>query len=240
MTLLKKHLTLALLLILTSYSQKAIAVKTYSPSEILNTLKEKSNVEIDENSITVYYQPNDIGSERVISNLKTPYKTESGTLYYTIKFCDNFDFGRGGKLPGIGSEKPTTGGNKRQKDQWSVRLMFGGSGQLIIYKYTQKNGQKYGESTKTEFTMQKNREYRIELSVTLNLERTPGKILLKVNEKKILDETGIKFREIYNDNSKISTVLFQTFHGGSDKSWTPNQKDKENKICANFSEIGFN
>ena len=85
------------------------------------------------NAVRVSYVPNNRGSERVCTgfNLGKPYKEL--TLNYDVKYDKDFDWGRGGKLHGLGPLKSITGGNKITSDGWSARLMFYSKGTIGTY-----------------------------------------------------------------------------------------------------------
>ncbi|MCB8889547.1 polysaccharide lyase [Vreelandella malpeensis] len=62
---------------------------------------------------------------------------EQYELAFWVRFCEEFDFARGGKLHGLGHASPVTGGNEITAKGWSARLMFRRDGGVKTYVYHQ-------------------------------------------------------------------------------------------------------
>ena len=192
--------------------------------------------EADKNGVTtVTYQggkfgPHATDKKQAYMKLKP---SEDTTLSYEVFFPKGFDFNRGGKLPGLASDKAISGGNKATND-YSVRLMWRTKGQGEAYSYvppslqikeyyskcTESNAQ-YGDSIgRGSFTFVCGDWNKIKIRTKLN---TPGKhdgiIQVYHNEKKEIDMNCVCFRQ--NKNVLTSYMMFSTFYGGSTQDWAP-------------------
>ncbi len=68
-------------------------------------------------------------------------------LSYWIKFDPDFEFVKGGKLPGFCGGSCNAGGDKPNgKDGWSARLMWQPEGGMIAYVYHKNQATDYGDS----------------------------------------------------------------------------------------------
>ena len=160
------------------------------------------------------------------------------TLEYRVRFAGNFDWGYGGKLPGLSiGEGPSTGG-EHSPHAASCRLMWQPGGRVIAYVYTpsgvrqsreyvreagSRGGGKYGDGLFRSAQLQlRGREQRntIVMRVKLNgfdESRRPkpdGVLTVSVNGN-AATLCGIVWRR-YPD-VKITHILFSTFFGGK---WT--------------------
>lgn len=191
----------------------------------------------NDKKLKVYYRPTNQGTERVIVNQKIE-KTNSATLEYKVTFCENFDFRKGGKLPGFGSKKPIAGGYKMDGVNWSARIMFGENGTIKSYVYHENKKQKYGSvvnADKKKFALKRGTENNIKIELIKQKKYSVLKIYLN-------DTLAITHDDLILGNnsheSMISTFMFNTFHGGADYSWTPKDKNgKEFVSCAYFDDI---
>jgi hypothetical protein len=179
-------------------------------------------------AIKVSYVPSKRGSERVTRSYKIPKPVNELTLNFDVKFDENFDWAKGGKLHGVGPSKSITGGNKITADGWSARLMFKSKGQLSTYVYKQDMKGEYGDSDVMSLGMKKDRYYAISLYVKLNTAgQKDGEIHCYVDGKlkKRLKKQMLRGG---TDESvgKIESILFNTFHGGHTSDWSPRLKGK--------------
>lgn len=173
--------------------------------------------------LRVKYVPKSNGSARLVRHFKLP-KHDHYVLTYDIFFEPGFDFVRGGKLPGLGSAYPTTGCDQVISDAWSVRGMWLGSGTLRNYIYGQDKIESCGDgeiSNGTIFNV--GQWHRVEVNVKLNSSETTfdGHVIMKVDNKIVADDRGIRLRKLVDDNSSIQNFVFSTFFGGNDQSWAP-------------------
>src|SRR5690606_38287144 len=95
-------------------------------------------------ALKVFYQGYERGSERVNMNIPLKQRALHAQLSFDVKFCEGFDFAKGGKLHGLGPEKPITGGKEMKPRGWSARGMWHKDGQLQSYVYHQRKQKQYG------------------------------------------------------------------------------------------------
>ena len=145
---------------------------------------------------------------------------------YRIKFEDNFDFVRGGKLPGLAGGTANTGGNTPNgSDGWSARMMWKRNGGIVQYVYhpDQYQNLPYGDEFPWESGGQQCRFvpgvwYHIEVRIVMNTpQEKDGIIQAWLNGIKVLDRKNIRFRDV--ENLSIDIDYFSTFFGGGDSSW---------------------
>jgi len=150
-------------------------------------------------------------------------------LRYTVRFDEGFDFNKGGKMPGLcGGPKTITGGDAvNGKDGFSVRLMWRKEGRGQAYVYHMDQPSKYGD----EFDFPEDFRFPAGVPVTIRMLvriNTPSKkdgtiriwtTLPGGAEQLQLEKTGLRFRQV--GEYGIDSLLFNTFHGGGDKSWGP-------------------
>ncbi len=141
---------------------------------------------------------------------------------YLIKFSQNFDFVRGGKLPGLAGGKANAGGERPNgNDGWSARIMWREEGRLVQYVYHPDQEEIYGDNFYwTSSALIPNIWYRVETRVVMN---TPGQrngvIQSWLNGQKMLDIQDIRFRDTYN--LSINLLRFDTYFGGNTSDWEP-------------------
>src|SRR3546814_10560690 len=64
-----------------------------------------------------------------------------------VRFPSDFEFAKGGKLPGLYAGEAPSGGEKVSgKDGWSIRLMWREDGEGELYEYVYNKKGKYGLS----------------------------------------------------------------------------------------------
>jgi len=196
------------------------------------------------NSLKVYYKGYSRGSERVLASEQLLHPATSAELEFDVKFCKGFDFVKGGKLHGLGPLKPITGGNKVTDAGWSARLMFSQGGGLMTYVYQQDMKGKYGDVRKAKnFTFDTDTYYHIKMAVQLNTlpDKADGKVVVYVDDKKLITHENIRFRNSLSAESEITTFLFNTFHGGHTKAWAPLKSDGSYATeCAYFDNFVVN
>lgn len=172
-----------------------------------------------------------IGGGQFYANLGIAPKDVLRLSYY-IRFSENFDFVKGGKLPGLYGGDGNSGGDIPDgTDGFSTRFMWRTNGDGEVYAYlptSEKDGTSIGRG---EWKFTPGVWYRLEQEVTLNQPgKANGRVRVWLNEQPVLDESGLTFRTI--DGLKIEGVFFSTFFGGGDSSWaTP--KD----VYADFADF---
>ena len=96
---------------------------------------------------------------------------------YRLQFTNDFDFVRGGKLPGlIGGQGNTGGGIPTGTDGWSARMMWRTNGAITQYVYHPDQPQNYGEDFPWEAdgeqaVFESDRWYSVTHKIRMN---TPG------------------------------------------------------------------
>jgi hypothetical protein len=162
------------------------------------------------------------GGAGFYSALEMPAGTDRACLRYKVRFPKDFDFVKGGKLPGLFGGKAPSGGDKVDgKDGFSMRLMWREDGKGELYEYIANKGEKtdYGLSVgRGLWTFPTGRWVTIEQEVILNdPDRADGIVRLWVDGKPILEQDDIAYRTASDES--ISGLMFSTFFGGSGKDW---------------------
>ncbi|HSI63143.1 MAG TPA: hypothetical protein VLE43_08485, partial [Candidatus Saccharimonadia bacterium] len=147
----------------------------------------------------------------------------------TVRFSKDFDWVKGGKLPGlcggpdnVSGGRPATGTNG-----FSARLMWRRDGRGEAYLYHKNQPENYGDSVPfpADFRFPTDTPVHVRLGVTMN---TPGKrngsvrvwiALGDEKEKFMVERTDLEWRTV--DTFGVDSLYFETFHGGSDVSWAP-------------------
>jgi hypothetical protein len=170
-----------------------------------------------------------MGSERLVRHLPLGERGPDYTLNYDVKFEGDFQFVDGGKLHGLGPDKPVTGGDPMRPDGWSARVMWRTGGHVELYTYHQDQQGQYGDhgTAIRPLSFQKERWYAVSLHVRVN--SAPGKadgfVRLYVDGVLTEQHEGLKLRGVASDDTLISSFLFSTFHGGNDPGWAPKNAD---------------
>lgn len=163
---------------------------------------------------------------------KNPEYSNHLTLSYDVFFESNFDFRKGGKLPGFCGGKCYTGGNKPLKaDGWSARIMWKKNGFLTQYIYTSQQKGKYADNhkwidpdTKKQSQITSNQWHNIKTEIVLNTVDKDsisknGQLRTWFDGKLVLELDNLLFRN--SDTQYIDFFYFSTFHGGNDDSFSP-------------------
>ncbi|MFN0117100.1 MAG: polysaccharide lyase [Elusimicrobiota bacterium] len=141
------------------------------------------------------------------------------TLSYAIRFANNFQFIKGGKLPGLYGGTVHSGGMiPNGTNGWSTRYMWRSMGNGAVYAYLPTSidyGTYLGEG-RWRFTP--GVWMNIKQKITLN---TPGssngKIEVWVNNTLVHTQQNVKFRTV--SSLKVDGIFFELFFGGDDPSW---------------------
>ncbi|KAG8721647.1 hypothetical protein FRC08_011575 [Ceratobasidium sp. 394] len=176
------------------------------------------------------------GGAQFIQLWNTSSNLQSMILSYEVAFDSNFNFVKGGKLPGLRGGPDTLGcsGGKQPSgnDCFSTRLMWRTSGSGEVYAYllpvngicdtrNTRCNDDFGISlNRGSFAFQAGTWNRITMLVRLN---NPGNVAngqlqLFYNDLLAISQSGIQFRAT-DDIQSISGLFFSTFFGGEDSSW---------------------
>ncbi len=140
-------------------------------------------------------------------------------LSYYLRFSENFNFVKGGKLPGLFGGQGNSGGKiPNGSDGFSTRFMWRQNGAGEVYAYLPTSTQ-YGTSIgRGNWQFVKGTWHHLEQVVVLNEPNVQnGSIQVWLDGKQVLNEDNLTFR---NTNAlKIEGIFFSTFFGGGDSSW---------------------
>lgn len=158
------------------------------------------------------------GGAQFYSTLNIQPKDKLHLRYY-VRFADNFDFVKGGKLPGLYSGTENNGGKTPDgTNGFSTRYMWRKDGAGEVYAYL-KTSTNYGTALGKNNWKFKTGEWQlVEQQVKLNTPgQTNGEVRVWIDEKLVLEQDGLIFRTI--EDLKIEGIFFSTFFGGGDPSW---------------------
>lgn len=163
-----------------------------------------------------------LGGTQFYANLGIAPQTSLRLSYY-LRFSDNFDFVKGGKLPGLfGGEGASGGDNPDGTDGFSTRFMWRREGEGELYAYLP-TSDAYGTSIgRGNWRFQPGVWHHLEQEVTLNQPtRANGRVRVWLDGNLVLDEGNLEFRSV--DQLQIGGLFFSTFFGGNDASWATPQ-----------------
>lgn len=151
-------------------------------------------------------------------------------LEYRLRFGADFDWVKGGKLPGLAGGTTPSGGFFNP-DGFSSRYMWRSEGRLVLYFYWagqesagKGTGVQYGQDVDLGVTMERNRDYVLRQRVTMNTPGKPdGSIRIWVDGRLVLERTDLVFRVDATKTWQIDRFFFSTFHGGNDPTWAPSR-----------------
>jgi len=172
-----------------------------------------------------------IGGAQFYANLNLAPQNKLRLSYY-VRFSEDFDFVKGGKLPGLFGGVGNSGGIAPDgTDGFSTRFMWRRQGDGEVYAYIPSSDE-YGTSIgRGDWQFRQGTWHHIEQELTLNQPgQEDGRIQVWFDGTKVLDQDSLVFRTV--DRLKIDGLFFSTFFGGGDPSWaTP--KD----VYADFAEF---
>jgi hypothetical protein len=145
-------------------------------------------------------------------------------LRYYVRFAPDFDFVKGGKLPGLVGGEANTGGHiPNGRDGFSVRLMWRPGSRVVAYVYHPDQATQWGDDFRFtqgsgDCRFKPGQWHCVETEVRLN---TPGRhdglVRGWFDGEAVLEHAGLRFRDI--PGLKIDGFYFSTFFGGGDLSW---------------------
>ncbi|MBD2357072.1 heparin lyase I family protein [Tolypothrix sp. FACHB-123] len=140
-------------------------------------------------------------------------------LSYYLRFSENFDFVKGGKLPGLFGGVGNSGGDiPNGSDGFSTRFMWRRNGAGEVYAYlptSTKDGTSIGRGN---WQFQKGKWHHLEQFIVLNQpNKNNGQVQVWLDGKQVLNQKNLTFRT--TNKLKIEGIFFSTFFGGSDFSW---------------------
>jgi len=153
-------------------------------------------------------------------------------LSYDVFFDTNFDFVKGGKLPGLWGGSQTCTGGRHSDDCFTLRFMWRTGGQGEVYAYIPREQEStfcnradvecnfdYGNSLgRGKWTFKKGQWHNIAQYVHLNtVGQHDGYIRVFLDGHQVYEIQKIAMR--IKGNIQIDGIAFTTFFGGSDSSW---------------------
>jgi hypothetical protein len=161
-------------------------------------------------------------------------------LRYYVKFPAGFDFGRGGKLPGLYGGPPgqESGGHHGQafstRYMWRNHPVAGSLGNCSsslpcaeVYLYTPQLSLGYGRDIGGTWNWQGDGRWHM---IEQRVDRASGDITVWYDGAQVLSAAGVLGGAA---GIPFSGVLFSTFFGGHDTSWGPSAN--ENAYFADFA-----
>lgn len=233
-------------------------VGTYTTANLAADWNSPSwNDGVDEGRVAIVADNNSFGSKSLVvkyeegqtTGSKAQWKLELDAGYdelfltYRVRFHDNFDFVRGGKLPGLIGGAGNTGGQKPDgTDGWSARMMWRTDGSsssplspdranIVQYLYHPDQPQTFAE----DFPWDDNSAnqwkifdsdvwYHFQHRIVMN---TPGQndgvVQAWLDGEQVLDVQDIRFRDVAS--LQIDQMYFSTFFGGSSAQWNASKDE---------------
>ncbi|MDR5904225.1 polysaccharide lyase [Franzmannia qiaohouensis] len=141
-------------------------------------------------------------------------------LRYQVRFAEDFDFVRGGKLPGLyGGEGPSGGEAADGDNGFSMRFMWREQGQGELYEYVVNQDEDHGASVgRGLWHFPTGHWISVEQEVVLNHpDRDDGVARVWIDGEPVLEQHGIVYRT--SQDVDIEGVMFSTFFGGHGEGW---------------------
>ena len=141
------------------------------------------------------------------------------SLRYYVRFPPNFDFVKGGKLPGLYGGTVNNGWRIPDgTNGFSTRYMWraGGAGEVYAYLPTsERHGTSLGRG---DWYFSPRRWHELQQEVVLNdVGQRNGRITVWFDGTRVLDEQRVYFRS--TPTLRIDGLMFSTFFGGDNPKW---------------------
>ncbi|XP_067664544.1 uncharacterized protein [Haliotis asinina] len=203
--------------------------------ESMDVVDDPANPSSKKKVLRIFYKEGSYsgsGDYRGAQFYSRPISTRSClTLDYKIYFANNFDFVRGGKLPGLWGGNLDCSGGRNADNCFSTRYMWRSGGAGAVYSYipdNQKSGfcdrdhvfcnYDFGHDLGRTWEFKIGEWQKIRQTVKLNSPgQTNGVLTVKFNRKKVLQMKELVFRE--SNSIEIEGIFFSTFFGGGSPSW---------------------
>lgn len=183
--------------------------------------------------LRVTYVPTSDGSERLTVGQTIPAALEY-TLNYDVLFENDFEWVKGGKLPGLAPTNYTTGCKDPNPNGWSVRMMWRRLGEPVLYIYDQNRANRCGEDAHSGVQFAKNTWQPLSVHVRVNqpASASNAEMSLYLAGKRIAHVANAQLRGAEGSATLINQFIFHTFFGGSDDTWSPSKN-----VHARFDNI---
>lgn len=150
---------------------------------------------------------------------------------YHVRFPQQFDFAKGGKLPGLAGGTATAGLDRPSGDGWTARYMWREHGKLVLYLYHMDQKHRQGDDIALSVRAEPGKWMQLKQSVTVNdPDKSNGRIRVWVNGRMVLDRKDLRLRS--EEKALVNKFYFSTFFGGKGKEWAP-KKD----MSIDFADI---
>lgn len=182
--------------------------------------------------LEVFFPKNTFGPQNGGSNWKYELKKSYNELYlsYKVKFQKDFNFVKGGKLPGLFGGENIFGKRPNGHDGWNAMMMWREDGLIVQYLYHPDQLDIWGDDLvwriegKAQYFIP-DTWYTVEHRIVMNTPKNNDGILqCWLNGELALDIRDLRYRD--TPNLKIDSLYFSTFFGGNDSSWAT-QKDEK-------------
>ncbi len=177
--------------------------------------------------LRVLYPKGSIGADNGGAGWRFPFgRQETAELRYEVRFDENFDFVKGGKLPGLcGGPKTITGGDAvNGLDGFSARIMWRKDGRGQAYVYHMHQPSMYGDEFDfpADFRFTPGKAVTIRMQIKMNAaDQKNGQLRVWADERLVVDKNDLQWRK--GNDYGVDSILFNTFHGGGDASWAPSR-----------------
>jgi hypothetical protein len=171
---------------------------------------------------TIHGNPS--GNHGVVAMVPLPRQVDNACIRYRIRFGDNFDWSKGGKLPGLSGVAPGVsptypagGGNPGDKG-WSGRLMWGSGGAVESYMYYPDQPYTYGQGFDWSGKVSDGRWHHLRQCYVMNtVGKDNGKLRAWLDGTPVLNRTDFVYR--LKSSVHISHMMWSIFRGGATMDW---------------------
>nr|WP_157593999.1 heparin lyase I family protein [Rubripirellula obstinata] len=148
--------------------------------------------------------------------------TQTKTVQYRVRFANDFDFVKGGKLPGLAGGSATTGKRRPTGDGWSARFMWRRGGDAVLYLYHLDQRKSHGDDFALGVRFKPGVWHTIKQRVTVNSDQErDGRIEVWFDQAKVLDASSLRLQS--DNQAPVDRFYFSTFFGGTGDEWAPKQ-----------------
>jgi hypothetical protein len=177
------------------------------------------------NALKVKYPRGCVGTDACAIQFRVQLggSAETAWIRYRLKFDPEFEWVRGGKLPGLCGGDCNTGCIPvNGRDGWSGRMMWRSGGSLVQYMYYPGKRSSCGDDYAWGRTAARGRWMEVKTQFVMN---TPGQsngvLRSWLDGELVLNRDNFRFRDI--DTLKVDRFYFSTFYGGSSADWAPSR-----------------
>ncbi len=213
------------------YSQAMVAGDFTGAATWNNGMDAGRSTIVDENGerfLRVTYAASVYGPDAGGVQFVVPFGKGYEELYlaYRVRFAADFDFVRGGKLPGlVGGTRPM-GCVQGDNGGFSARMMWRPEGAAVQYLYFPEKVNECGDdyvyrSTSGEARFARGQWHQVVHRLRMNTPGVRDGILQAwFDHALVLDEQAFYYR-VPGATFGIDSLYFSTFFGGSDSTWAP-------------------